>query len=241
MTVSSTDSPSGGRIGGRNRGSPAPAANARAGPASEEPRAGNSARPVGTHFDGDLRRALMDSAIATLEEVGADNLSLRQVARRIGVSHAAPGYHFGDKAGLLTAIATEGFLLFADHLTAIAASFSEKDPLDLLARLGSGYVEFAEENPAHFEVMFRPRLIRSDDPDLANAGATAFDILQSQIERCQRAGWRQGADAMDLTVAAWALVHGISVLRAQGALAGAYGAPGGTGVGAIAASLMGPS
>src|SRR6266496_3683288 len=65
-------------------------------------------RAVGEHFAGDLRQALLDAAVATLDEVGADGLSLREVARRAGVSHAAPAHHFTDKAGLLTAVATEG-------------------------------------------------------------------------------------------------------------------------------------
>jgi AcrR family transcriptional regulator len=63
-----------------------------------------SPRAVGEHFAGDLRQALLDAAVATLDEVGADRLSLREVARRAGVSHAAPAHHFTDKAGLLTAV-----------------------------------------------------------------------------------------------------------------------------------------
>jgi AcrR family transcriptional regulator len=175
-------------------------------------------RPVGSHFDGDLRRALMDAAIATLAEVGADHLSLREVARRIGVSHAAPAHHFGDKAGLLTAIATEGFELFTAHLAGAVAE-SGAHPLDELAELGRAYAQFAETFPAHFEVMFRPTLIRADDPAFARAGDVAFAALRSHIARCQLEGWRVGADTDALTVAAWALAHGISVLRAQGSLA----------------------
>ena len=73
-------------------------------------------RAVGEHFAGDLRQALLDAAVATLDEVGADRLSLREVARRAGVSHAAPAHHFTDKAGLLTAVATEGFGMLVTYL-----------------------------------------------------------------------------------------------------------------------------
>ena len=200
-------------------------------------------RPVGTHFDGDLRRALMDAAIATLTDVGADHLSLREVARRIGVSHAAPAHHFGDKAGLLTAIATEGFELFSAHLSATLASSDvdpvDSAPLDQLAMLGRGYAQFAEAFPAHFEVMFRPTLIRVDDPAFARAGDAAFEALRLHVARCQESGWRPHADNGALTAAAWALAHGIAVLRAQGSLARHYADNSLDGVVAIADALLG--
>jgi AcrR family transcriptional regulator len=195
-------------------------------------------RPVGTHFDGDLRRALMDAAIATLADVGADHLSLRAVARRIGVSHAAPAHHFGDKAGLLTAIATEGFELFSAHLSA-AGSVPDSAPVDELAILGRAYVQFAETFPAHFEVMFRPSLICVDDPAFASAGDAAFDALRRHIARCQDSGWRAHADNGALTAAAWALAHGIAVLRTQGSLARHYADVSLDGVVAIADALLG--
>ncbi|HEY6309589.1 MAG TPA: helix-turn-helix domain-containing protein, partial [Streptosporangiaceae bacterium] len=71
---------------------------------------------MGVHFAGDLRQALLDAAVATLDELGADRLSLREVARRAGVSHAAPAHHFTDKAGLLTAVAAEGFGMLVTYL-----------------------------------------------------------------------------------------------------------------------------
>jgi AcrR family transcriptional regulator len=196
------------------------------------------ARPVGTHYDGDLRRALMDAAIGALEDVGADHLSLRDVARRVGVSHAAPAHHFGDKAGLLTAIATEGFDLFVAHLAG-AVLTADTDPLDQLAALGRAYAEFAERFPAHFEVMFRPTLIRVDDEAFARAGDGAFQTLRRHIERCQQGGWRAGADTGALTVAAWSLAHGVSVLRSQGSLARHYPDDSLDGVLAIAGALLG--
>jgi AcrR family transcriptional regulator len=195
-------------------------------------------RPVGEHFDGDLRRALMNAAIAALTDDGADHLSLRDVARRAGVSHAAPAHHFGTKAGLLTAVATEGFELFAVHLSAAAQPVGD-EPATQLAALGRAYAEFAERYPAHFEVMFRPWLIQADDPAFAAAGDAAFELLRSYIEECQGAGWRPDADTGDLTVAAWSLAHGVAVLRQQGSLARHFPDDSLDGVVAIAASILG--
>src|SRR5262252_4862678 len=107
-------------------------------------------RAVGEHFAGDLRQALLDAAVATLDEVGADRLSLREVARRAGVSHAAPAHHFSDKAGLLTAIAAEGFGMLVGYLAA-AQPDDAGEPVGQLAALGRAYARFAEDNPGRFE------------------------------------------------------------------------------------------
>jgi AcrR family transcriptional regulator len=175
------------------------------------------ARTVGEHFDGDLRRALIDAAIAALDEVGADRLSLRDVARRVGVSHAAPAHHFGDKTGLLTAVAVDGFELFTAHLMHALVAAGDA-PVQQLAALGRAYAGFAQLHPGHFDVMFRPAVIRADDPAYLEVSAAAFEALRAQIEQCQRAGWRPHADNGALSAAAWALAHGVAVLRSQGSL-----------------------
>src|SRR5215469_10150154 len=167
------------------------------------PRSGAS-RAVGEHFAGDLRQALLDAAVATLDEVGADRLSLREVARRAGVSHAAPAHHFSDKAGLLTAIATEGFGRLVRYL-AVAQPGGAGEPVDQLVALGRAYARFAEENPGRFEVMFRPALLRTGNPDFQRAGDAAFQALHSHIASCQRHGWRAGTPTGALAAAAWAL------------------------------------
>ena len=171
-----------------------------------------SRRRVGEHFHGDLRRALVDAAVATLDEAGADHLSLREVARRIGVSHAAPAHHFGDKTGLLTEVATQGFTLFTAELDRALLAAGD-DPVDALLALARGYARFAERHPGTFEVMFRPGLTRTDEPAYAAAAASAYEVLRRNVERCQRAGWHPDADNRALTTAAWGLAHGLTVLR----------------------------
>ena len=152
-----------------------------------------TARP---YHHGDLPRALVRVAVEVLSEVGPGGLSLREVARRAGVSHAAPAHHFGDKAGLLTAVAAEGFSRLADELEA------EEDFLEV----GVAYVRFAVSHRAHFEVMFRPELLRSDDDVLVAARARAAATLYP------------AAGSVDAGVAAWSLVHGFATLWLDGAL-----------------------
>jgi AcrR family transcriptional regulator len=188
--------------------------------ARTRPQSGMS-RAVGEHFAGDLRQALVDAAVATLDEVGADRLSLREVARRAGVSHAAPAHHFSNKAGLLTAIATEGFGMLVRYLAA-AQPGGACEPVDQLAALGRAYAQFAEDNPGRFEVMFRPALLHTSNPDFQRAGDAAFQALHSHIASCQGRGWRPGTPTDALAAAAWALAHGIAVLRMQGSLARHY-------------------
>jgi len=183
-------------------------------------RAGAS-RGVGEHFAGDLRQALLDAAVATLDEVGADRLSLREVARRADVSHAAPAHHFSGKAGLLTAIAAEGFGMLVGYLAAVQPGGAD-EPADQLAALGRAYAQFAEENPGRFEVMFRPGLLHTGNPDFERAGDAAYQALHGHIASCQRRGWHPGTPSGALTAAAWALAHGIAVLRMQGSLARHY-------------------
>jgi AcrR family transcriptional regulator len=202
---------------------------------SSGPRPG-APRAVGEHFAGDLRQALLDAAVATLDEVGADRLSLRRVARRAGVSHAAPAHHFTDKAGLLTAVATEGFAILVTYLAATRPG-GAGEPVDQLAALGRAYAQFAEDNPGRFEVMFRPGLLRAGDPSFQRAGDAAFQVLRDHIATCQDRGWREHTPTDGLAAAAWALAHGIAVLRTQGSLARHYPDPSLTGVSELVTAI----
>ena len=180
----------------------------------DESRAARVRRPVGEHYPGDLARALLDVAVIALEEHGADRLSLRDVARRIGVSHAAPAHHYGDRAGLLTAVAVDGFVRFA---RVIRAATVGDDPVVQLGELTVAYAEFSARHPGHVEVMFRPALLRADDPQLVAAQADALGALRHHLARCQAAGFRPGVDLDVLTLSAWAFAHGVAMLRLQGA------------------------
>src|SRR3954469_17985027 len=111
------------------------------------------------YHHGDLRTAVIDAAVREVEAVGASAVSMREIARRAGVSHAAPAHHFGDKTGIFTAIATKGFQLTADAIQPAAVG-----PFGFLDG-GAAYVAFALSHPGYFEVMYRPTLYRTGDSE----------------------------------------------------------------------------
>jgi len=152
------------------------------------------------YHHGDLRRALLDAAAEAIVEVGPAGVSLRDLARRVGVSHAAPAHHFGDKTGLLTAIAAEGY-----RLLGAATRQAWEETHDFL-EVGVAYVRFAVTHRAHFEVMFRPELYRSDDPELHTAQVQSAQVLYGPLTEL-------GARApVEAGVAAWSLMHGVAWL-----------------------------
>lgn len=165
------------------------------------------------YHHGDLRSELLRRAVEVIDRDGPADLSLRSLARTAGVSHAAPRHHFGTRAGLLTALATEGFGLLARRLREAGSG-------GVFLEVGVAYVQFATDFPAHFAVMFRPDLLDDGDADLVRAKGEAFGILRAGADSMAE----QGAvgDAAAAVVAAWSLVHGLATLAATGNLESAH-------------------
>ncbi len=160
-----------------------------------------------------VREALLAAARAELVEHGRPAISLRAVARRAGLSHASPKYHFGDRSGLLTAIATEGFHALARRLSDV----HESDARHQLAVLGRAYIDFGLSHPAQFELMFAPSELHADDPELIAAQQEAISPLTTAAS--QLAGIDPTAPGTPkLALISWALVHGLVVLARDGAL-----------------------
>ena len=164
---------------------------------------GMTGRP---YHHGDLRRAVIDAALEATRESGPTGWSLRELARRAGVSHAAPAHHFGDKAGVLTAVAAEGFTLFAGSLEAAAIRGPQET--------GLAYIRFALAHRAHFEVMFRPELYRLDDPALRSARDRAGAVLAASGDALAT----DAARARATTIGAWTFAHGFAELWLSGSL-----------------------
>lgn len=164
--------------------------------------------PADRYHHGDLRRALLDAALEILR--AGDDLSLRAVARRAGVSHAAPYHHFADRQALVAAIAEEGLVAFRAALVEAAAG--PEDPPGRMLAVGAAYVRFAVENPAHFRLMFSAELAdRAALPELQAAYDAAYAVLLAGVEGVLGAG--APAEAVHLqATASWSLVHGLSHL-----------------------------
>ncbi|WP_020137844.1 TetR/AcrR family transcriptional regulator [Streptomyces sp. 351MFTsu5.1] len=170
-----------------------------------------STKPDRPYHHGDLRRAILGAALDVIAADGPAALSLRDLARRAGVSHAAPAHHFKDRTGLLTAIAAEGFGLLA---AALGEATDLKDA-------GVRYVRFAREHPAHFQVMFAPGLLRADDLELTTGRALAADALRTSVSGVRAEDF--GIDARLAGVAAWSLAHGFATLLLSDNLDGPVG------------------
>jgi len=168
-----------------------------------------STRP---YHHGSLRAVLLEAAVEAIATNGPTALSLRDLARRAGVSHAAAAHHFGDKAGLLTAIATEGFDLFT------AALGDALERTGDFREVGVAYTRVAIEHRGHFEVMFRPDLYRTDDPELVDAQRRTAALLHEGLATLSPA--QIGPSPEVAAIAAWSIVHGFASLWLHGALQG---------------------
>jgi AcrR family transcriptional regulator len=150
----------------------------------------------------------MDGALAAIEAGGPAALSLRDVARRAGVSHAAPAHHFGDKAGLLTAIAAEGYALLAE------ATRTALEDGDEFLEAGVAYIRFALSHRAHYAVMFRPDLYRADDAAVVAAREAAGAVLLEGVR--DALGSPREQDVVGGAVAIWSFTHGFATLALNG-------------------------
>ena len=167
------------------------------------------------YHHGDLRQALVSSALEILSEAGVGGLSLRAAARRARVSAMAPYRHFADKEALLAAVAEYGFRELAARLTTATAAAA--DPRAGLAALGVAYVLFARQRPNLFKLMFGPMIEqKSGHPDLDEAGGACFNALRQAVAAAKF--FAGDSDAGDVALACWSLVHGLSALIVDGRL-----------------------
>ena len=163
-----------------------------------------------TYHHGDLKRALTEAALGLVKEKGPKGFTLREVARRAGVSAAAPYRHFSDKAQLLAAVATQGFIQLHESLS--AATTETADLTRQVLDMGRAYARWAVTHPDHYQVMFGAELDKSDKPELLTAGARAFDDLLDAIVRCQQANLLPAGDPREIAGPTWSLLHGIASL-----------------------------
>jgi AcrR family transcriptional regulator len=172
-----------------------------------------------TYYGGDLRRDLLDTALELIGREGPSAVSLRALARRLGVSHAAPANHFPDKAALFTAIAVEGFALLAEAIRdGVGRLGPDAGAGQRFRAAGRAYTGFALAHPAHFAVMWQRDLLHCNDPELVATGDATFELLLGGVRDIQSEGWAAGRDPQAVAYLAWSVVHGLATLWLGGSL-----------------------
>ena len=159
-----------------------------------------------TYHHGDLRRALVDAAVEIITDKGAEAFTLREAARRLGVNHRAAYRHFADKTSLLAAVAEQGFAALGEATRAEIAAAAATDPEARLLAMARAYVAWADRHPAHFRVMFGPRLNEDGPPAFEATMAEAYGVLEQEIRAVLS---EAPADAV---IAYWATLHGLASL-----------------------------
>ena len=169
------------------------------------------------YHHGDLRNAVVNEALKLLEQEGHSEFSLRDLARRVGVSAAALYAHFADKSALRAAIATAGFIQLRQ---AVEAAFGEdNDPMGQFLHMGSAYVRFGIERPALYKLMFASEDLpakRAEYPELEAAAEDAFSLVTDMLERMQRRGLVRPGNPEADALSVWAHVHGLTSLIITG-------------------------
>ncbi len=164
-----------------------------------------------TYHHGNLRQALLDRAAEVIADKGVEALSLRGLARDIGVSHAAPARHFKDKTALLAALAAEGHKLMVKTLNA-AAEAAGHDPVARYNAMGKAEVRFSLRNPAYYKALNHPEVNQQADEELIAANRAYMLTVREAAAAAQEAGWRKGADTEALFVFSTAAAVGTASL-----------------------------
>ena len=166
-------------------------------------------QPRSSYHHGNLREALLEAAVALIGESGSKTFTLREVARRAGVTHNAPYRHFQDKDELLAAVGTQGFEELTNAM--LDAASSHKKALTRLKAAGLAYIAFALRRPEHFAVMFDVACKPGASASSA-AAEQSFNTLLEFAKACQREGQLPSGDPLRSALLAWSMVHGIAKL-----------------------------
>jgi AcrR family transcriptional regulator len=165
----------------------------------------------------DLREHVLRASVELIDEQGLGALSMREVARRAGVSHQAPYHYFADREAILAAVAERGFALLAEAIGKARADAT--GPTDALERAAVAYLSFALANPAYFRIMFRPELVKlSNHHDLDCTADQAFCHVPAMVAACVEAGLPRDIGEDTMAAFLWSVVHGLAHLIIDGPL-----------------------
>jgi AcrR family transcriptional regulator len=173
-------------------------------------------KKIATYHHGDLKNALIKAGIQVLAKEGVSALSLRKVARKAGVSHAAPYAHFADKQALIAAISTEGYRRLYEQVATAGRQY-RGDPLRQLVEGAWAYVEFALDDPAHFRITLSGVVEKEKDyPALVEMTNQSFALVVEIVTACQAAGILKAGPADLMAVSIWSAIHGLVSLILEG-------------------------
>jgi AcrR family transcriptional regulator len=168
-----------------------------------------------------VKRALVDAALELVRRRGPGRFSLREAARRVGVSQTAPYRHFKDKEALLAYVAEEGFRTLGERFDE-AAGAAGADPFARYLAIGLTFFDFAVEDPARFRLMYgEEAACKERYPSLAREWWAVYERTLAAVEACQRAGQLPQGDPSAICLRGWALAHGLAVLVMNGQAPGA--------------------
>lgn len=169
---------------------------------------------AGRYHHGALREALLAAAEAELVENGIESFSLRAVARRAGVSHAAPAHHFTNVDGLLTALAAVSFRRFDAALRSRSQAAGD-DPVERLAAMTNAYIDYASASTAMFDLQFTSSRPDYDDPELLAAAEAAYATLRDAVEALVAGRGYDEARIRAAIATVWSNAHGLASLFAR--------------------------
>lgn len=165
-----------------------------------------------------FRERIVQASTELIQEQGLSALSMREVARRAGVSHQAPYYYFADREAIIGAIAEQGFRMMSEF---VQRSIPERAraPHETIVAAGHAYLEFAFAHPAHFRVMFRPELVAPErHPNVQGEGLRACDAFLSIVKSAVAGGLPAEPDVDALFLTCWSFAHGLACLVLDGPL-----------------------
>jgi AcrR family transcriptional regulator len=169
-----------------------------------------------TYHHGDLKNALIKAGVDILAKDGVSGLSLRKVATKAGVSHAAPYSHFADKQALIAAISTEGFRQLYERISAVAEEYKTKPSMQMI-EVAWAYVQFAMDDRDRFKVMFSGILEKEREyPEFVVEAQRNFQMVKMIVEANQAAGVLRSGPSDLVALSAWGIIHGFVMLLLEG-------------------------
>ena len=170
-----------------------------------------------SYHHGNLREALIDAAVQLVEEGGPENVSVREVAKRAGVSPGAPFRHFSSKTALMTAVAEQAMSRFRLEITNAVDNVATDDPIERFAAVGVAYLRWAIRNPTHFQIISTRSLIDWDSSEFLRRDNEAVRVLmEGAMVEAQRRSMLRSNDIADTQIAGRALVYGLARMAIDG-------------------------